>query len=79
MEQCVDWRGVPIEVGAIVVFPSRQGSNVWMNERIVVSVELNNNIGPFNRDKWFVGVQPIEGGRVAYPKPDRITVVGRPA
>lgn len=80
-----DWRGVPIEVGAVVVYPSRQSSTVWMNEGVVVSIEQVEDRWGRQQDKIGVrGLQasltwrPEKTGRVAYPSPERITVVGRP-
>lgn len=59
-----DWRGVKIKVGSTVVYPSRQGSHLWMNEAEVVSV-----------DSERIGVRHKDGGRVSYPATNRITVV----
>ena len=82
-----DWRGNEIKVGSVVVYPSRSGSSLWMNEGIVVSVEEDvpenswssrrvNKVGV----KGLVEARPYGGnslksGAIAYPHPRRLTVV----
>jgi len=78
-----DWRGTPIEVGALVVYPSRTGSSMWITEGQVVSVKESMGV---TRD-FSVGVRRIRSSsstqkrkylkreRVAYPDPSRITVI----
>ena len=58
-----DWRGTTLKVGSRVVYPSRQGSSLWMSEAEVVSVS----------DR--IGVLKKDGKRVSYPDPKRVTVV----
>jgi hypothetical protein len=36
MSEHTDWRGTPIEIGCIVVYPGRASSSVWINEGVVV-------------------------------------------
>lgn len=60
-----DWRGTPINVGSTVVYPSRQGSTLWMNEGEVVRIE----------SKFRIAVQRKGGKRVSYPEVARLTVV----
>lgn len=33
-----DWRGVPVEIGSVVVYPTRRGSNTYVVEAEVVDV-----------------------------------------
>ena len=80
-----DWRGTPIRVGSTVVYPSRQSSSTWMNEGIVVSLEQVDHPYRSGDKVWKIGVRGTreqhygsvapKGGRVAYPDPNRITVV----
>ena len=58
-----DWRGSPIKVGSTVVYPSRQGSRLWMSEGEVVSVKPR------------IGVIKKGGKRVSHPDPQRLTVI----
>lgn len=37
-DQPLDWRGTPIEVGSIIVYPGRHSSYLWMNEGEVLSL-----------------------------------------
>lgn len=57
-----DWRGTKIKVGSTVVYPSRQGSRLWMNEGTVLSLEP-------------LTVQRKGGQRVSHPSPERLTVI----
>lgn len=57
-----DWRGTPITVGAQVVYPSRQGSRLWMNEGWVISLK------PFS-------VKKKDAKRISHPAPERVTVL----
>jgi hypothetical protein len=59
-----DWRGTPINTWSVVVYPSRQGSQLWMTEGNVVSIKDGR-----------VGVMKKGGGRVSYPATDRLTVI----
>lgn len=86
-QQAHDWRGVPIEVGAVVVYPSRQSSSTWMNEGVVETVEVD-RVVLSGEVVWKIGVRGLseqkwgrtapKSGRIAYPRSDRLTVVGRP-
>lgn len=58
-----DWRGTSIKVGDIVVYPSRQGSHLWMTEGEVVEVTPR------------LAVRKKGGVRLSYPAPERVTVV----
>lgn len=81
MDVVTDWRGNEITVGAIVLYPSRQGSSLWMTEGEVVSVESAKS----PRGRHRVGVratrhsrahsEKLTRSRVAYPLPSRITVI----
>lgn len=42
----VDWRGVEIKVGALVVYPVRQSSSVWMTEGRVEELHYNEDGTP---------------------------------
>lgn len=33
-----DWRGTPIEVGSVIVYPGRHGSSHWVTEAEVVEI-----------------------------------------
>lgn len=59
-----DWRGTRIKVGSAVVYPSRQGSSLWMNEGEVISVSEGR-----------VGVRKKGSKRTSYPDVLRLTVV----
>lgn len=59
-----DWRGTPIKVGSVVVYPSRQSSSLWMSQGEVVSISDSK-----------IGVIREGGRRVSYPAQDRLTVV----
>lgn len=63
-----DWRGTEIKVGSTVVYPSRQGSLLWMNEGEVVLLEEV-------KRKLRIGVRGKGSSRTSYPDPNRITVV----
>lgn len=63
-----DWRGTEIKVGSTVVYPSRQGSLLWMTEGEVVSL-------PQSKKDNRIGVRAKGTKRTAYPEPTRITVV----
>lgn len=43
-EQIRDWRGTPIVVGSVVVYPGRYGSTMWMSEAEVIEI--------LERDTW---------------------------
>ncbi len=60
-----DWRGITIKVGSTVVYPSRQGSQLWMSEGEVVKIESAHRIA----------VIKDGGKRTSYPDVARITVV----
>lgn len=60
-----DWRGKPIKVGSKVVYPSRQGSSLWMSEGEVVRIE----------NEFRIAVIKDGGKRVSYPDVARLTVV----
>lgn len=51
----------------VVVYPSREGSKMWMTEGKVVSIEGAK-----------VGVLKTDGKRPAYPALDRLTVIVSP-
>lgn len=57
-----DWRGTPIAVGSIVVYPSRQGSSLWMSEGEVVATK------PFT-------VKKKGSQRTSHPAIERVTVI----
>lgn len=57
-----DWRGTPIHLGAIVVYPSRQGSRLWMSEGEVVGIR------PFT-------VRRNDSQRTSHPAVERVTVI----
>lgn len=59
-----DWRGTEVKVGSTVVYPSRQGSQLWMSEGEVVTIAT---------DK--VGVRKKNARRISYPDARRITVI----
>lgn len=63
-----DWRGTEIQVGSTVVYPSRQGSRLWMTEGEVVSL-------PLSKKDARIGVRAKGSRRTAFPDPNRITVV----
>jgi hypothetical protein len=60
-----DWRGITIKVGSTVVYPSRQGSNLWMNEGEVIKIE----------NEYRIAVIKNGGKRISYPDVARLTVV----
>lgn len=60
-----DWRGTPIVVGSQVVYPSRQGARLWMNEGEVTSLK------PFS-------VKKKGARRISHPASDRVTVLSQP-
>lgn len=64
-----DWRGTKIKVGQTVVYPSRQGSSLWMTEGVVVEVNPN------GYDDRRVGVTKKGGTRISYPALQRLTVL----
>lgn len=57
-----DWRGTPIVNGSIVVYPSRQGSSLWMSEGEVVGLK------PFT-------VKKKGSQRTSHPAIERVTVI----
>jgi hypothetical protein len=80
--QIIDWRGTPIQVGALVVYPGRQSSSMWMVEAEVIEI--------MEEDKWSYAnprgekvtalkVQPIRTGRYGGQKktPVKITAIDR--
>lgn len=55
-----DWRGVPIEVGSLVVYPVRRGSSMWLVEGVVHSLHPAQNpdaASYWERDEDWVEVQ----------------------
>ena len=84
MKSVKDWRGNPIRIGSRVIWPSRQGSNLWMNEGVVEAITP---IEPKYRDApdYKIGVRRIReqtvSGRstavvnrgLVYPSVDRLT------
>jgi hypothetical protein len=89
MKRIKDWRGNPIGIGSRVVWPTRQGSGLWMNEGVVESIEpidvaLRHGFKP----EYKVGVRRIrESGYngvavaaantgIVYPSVDRLTATG---
>lgn len=38
MTALLDWRGTPIEVGSIILYPGRHSSYQWMNEAKVLEI-----------------------------------------
>jgi hypothetical protein len=87
VNELLDWRGNPINVGDTVVYPGRQSSLVWMNEGIVVEIK-EKEISPYNKNtRLVVGVKPLcesrhgrkrlkDSNRVVWPEPNRLTVMG---
>ncbi len=68
-----DWRGNVITLGATVIYPTRQGSSLWMNEGKVVSIAEDGAIGVMrSHTTWS---WPGEGSKTSYPDPGRLTVV----
>lgn len=61
-----DWRGSEVNIGDTVVYPSREGSKMWMTEGEVVTVNVKLKK---------VGVLKHGGRRLAYPAFERITVM----
>lgn len=57
-----DWRGTPIKVGSTIVYPSRQGSRLWMNEGEVVGLKP-------------LSVRKEGAKRISHPAPERVTVL----
>lgn len=57
-----DWRGTSIDIGSIVVYPSRQGSSLWMSEGEVVGLK------PFT-------VKKKNSKRTSHPAVERVTVI----
>jgi hypothetical protein len=79
----LDWRGTPIVKDAIVIYPGRQSSSMWMVEAIVLDVTT--------KEHWYdvipaLVVQPIKTGRFHHRvlKPvtltalERVTVIQSP-
>jgi hypothetical protein len=67
-----DWRGTKIKIGSKVVYPSRQGSRLWMSEGVVTLIE---NYFSATDKPMRIGVKKLDGNRVSYPDPQRLTVV----
>lgn len=71
-----DWRGTPITVGSTVVYPSRQGSSLWMNEGEVVSIDkLKEGAWQKGNASVRIGVKKKDSSRTSYPDVERITVI----
>jgi hypothetical protein len=74
--QMNDWRGNPIEPGALIVYPGRQGSNQWMVEAEVLEIFQDWHWHTF---VWALRVQPIRQGTYGRTnmKPVKITALER--
>jgi hypothetical protein len=85
-EPIVDWRGTPIQVGSVVVYPSRTGSSLWVNEGVVESVGWLNQPSYYHNPRPYVagtvrrnktsGWGTNEASRSSQPDFSRVTVVG---
>jgi len=83
MAEIKDWRGTPIVLDAIVVYPGRHRSHMWMMEGKVVSIFQDWQWGTF---KWAIKVQPLRQGAygrtnmspVKLTALERVTVVDSP-
>ncbi len=54
-----DWRGSPILPGAVIVYPGRHGSRLWMVEGEVMAIgEKNRDPFDFSDRIPFITVQP---------------------
>ena len=82
--EMIDWRGIDIVPGSIVVYPGRQGSHQWMVEAEVLEIFQDWSYGTF---VWALKVQPMRQGTYGRTnmKPvkltalERVTVVGHAA
>jgi hypothetical protein len=83
-----DWRGTIISPGCRVVYPVRQGSDMWMREGTVSYLDISVSpgdpppAGPPGAYEplpliYTVAVAPIDSNRTVFPRLDRMTVVGR--
>lgn len=71
-----DWRGTPITKGAIIVYPGRQSSHMWMVEAEVIDVIT---IEQWNKEIPALLVQPLRAGFLGATKkkPVKITAIER--
>jgi hypothetical protein len=87
--QVIDWRGTPIETGALIVYPGRQSSHMWMVEAEVIEIREEDKwsyIDPLGEIVTVLIVQPLRQGRFGRPNKrpvkitalERVTVVKRP-
>lgn len=78
MVEYKDWRGTPIEVGSIVVYPGRASSSMWMNEGEVVGL-VERHLYPDGKAPA-IRVRRTRGhyseGISTLDRLDRVTVVG---
>ena len=79
MTKLKDWRGTLMDIGCVVVYPTRQGSSMEIHEAQVVSVET---VEGYRGDYTKVGVRRLMGWglrqkmRTVYPLWERVTVIG---
>lgn len=82
-----DWRGTPIVNGSIVVYPGRQGSNVWLNEARVLMAGVDGKDWRGNdkpiliverlRESHF-GTRDVDNKQVTLRRISNVTVVAPP-
>jgi len=71
-----DWRGIRIKIGSTVVYPSRQGSQMWMSEGIVEKIEDGRIRVRRTRANVLKDSELNPSAlRPAYPDPKRVTVL----
>lgn len=47
-----DWRGTPIGVGSVIVYPGRHGNSMWLTEGKVTEIRVRER-------QWGGGVQTV--------------------
>jgi len=71
-----DWRGTTIKVGSTVIYPSRQGSAMWMSEGVVEAIDGKRLRVRRTRASVLKDSELNPSSlRPAYPDPRRVTVV----
>lgn len=69
-----DFRGVEIQTGAVIAYPGRQGSSMWMNEGTVE--EIKTVTDPWRTTEVLVVRTKNTGRRTEVSRTERVVVLG---